>query len=127
MNGQSPINLDAEEQQYLELTKEYRQYDEIRFKAHRQKWQNEERLKSRSVRIPASKNGNLGGLDTYKAAEKQLASVAFRINLEETIRPSIGSRVMNEQLSLNFNQNALEFPGQERSISPIEKHPESSL
>jgi hypothetical protein len=24
MNGQSPINLDAEEQFYLELTKEYR-------------------------------------------------------------------------------------------------------
>lgn len=39
MNGQSPINLDDDELEYLNLAKEYRQYDEMRFKAHRQKYQ----------------------------------------------------------------------------------------
>jgi hypothetical protein len=39
MNAQSPINLDADEQQYLELTREYRNFDEMRFYAHRVKYQ----------------------------------------------------------------------------------------
>ena len=31
-NADTPIKLNAEEQDYIELTKEYRQYDEKRFK-----------------------------------------------------------------------------------------------
>lgn len=31
--GLTPIKLNADEEDYIELTKEYRQYDEIRFKA----------------------------------------------------------------------------------------------
>ncbi len=54
MNADSPINLDDVEQQYLELTKEYRNYDEIRFKEHRRKYNLEdvaEQQRRRSLRV----------------------------------------------------------------------------
>ncbi len=55
MNAQSPIKLDDEEQQYLELTKEYRNWDEMMFKAHRLKYQLDDRNKRRSLKVVSRK------------------------------------------------------------------------
>ncbi len=48
-NADTPIKLNAEEQDYIDLTKEYRQYDEKRFKAFQLKCLEERRRKSLKV------------------------------------------------------------------------------
>jgi len=91
MNAQSPINLDEEEQQYLELAKEYRNWDEMRFRAHRIKYQMEDRNKRRSLKVVTRKNRDsspvaaLKDIDSHSMADGMLrCGTSFKIHLEKT-------------------------------------------
>jgi hypothetical protein len=124
MNAQSPINLDEEEQQYLELTKEYRNWDEMRFRAHRIKYKLEDRTKRRSLKVVTRKpRGDtspvaaLIDIDSHSMADGMLrCGKSFKIHLEKTQRPSL-TKNNGDINDSNESENQIG----ERSISPIEK------
>ena len=96
MNAESPINLDEQEQQYLELTKEYRNWDEMRFRAHRVKYQLEDRTKRRSLKVVTKKIRDnspvaaLKDIDSHSMADGMLrCGTSFKIHLEVAQRPSL--------------------------------------
>jgi hypothetical protein len=101
MNAQSPINLEEDEQQYLELTKEYRNYDEMRFRAHRLKYKLEDRAKSRSLKVvskrkprdcsPAELEKGSSLLKDIDTRSDAIVRGGFKIHLEKTQRLEIGT------------------------------------
>ncbi len=120
MNADSPINLDDVEQQYLELTKEYRNYDEIRFKEHRRKYNledvNNDQSRRRSLKVvtrqgrvvsPAIAGNKRDQMETKSMNANLGGGGGFKIHLEQTELPSIGGRGNDEAWKI---QNSLLRP-----------------